>query len=296
MQNIHDDRVLKEIKQILEQTNTLTDQVMSGPVKNAAENVMDVTVIKMAHDLVGQAVACIEHNQFDEDIFANAIVSFKVFFHRSELISFGYFLQSEAVRTDNGAIDWDRFITEVLPTDHHFRCVSTLLATVPENAAPKTKKERIMRQKAAVVNMKMPENVEKLEKNEKGTQILEYVMQTVIEECRERGVEIPYYELIIDSEDYMTTVDNAFQVAFLARDGVLSVKQNENGILCVSVVDDRQKMAAKKITNTNQAVATVDVNEWMQIAERYRDCEPILKMNRADLIPDLGAGPSTSKD
>lgn len=72
---MHSDGVFKEIQHILEESTTLTEQVMIGPVKNASENVMDATVIKMAHDLVGQAVASMEHNQFDEDLFASAIVS-----------------------------------------------------------------------------------------------------------------------------------------------------------------------------------------------------------------------------
>lgn len=143
--------------------------------------------------------------------------------------------------------------------------------------------------------MKVPENVDKLEKSEKGTQVLQYVMEAIVKACRERRQPIPYYELILDPDDYMTTVDNAFQVAFLARDGVLTVKPNEDNILCVSVVDEREKIATKKMTNTFQAVATVDVGEWIQMAKLYKGREPMLKMNQATLISALGAGPSTSK-
>lgn len=79
IQNEDAGKNLQEIADIINESDAITSDLMKGPIKTAAENVMDVTVIKMATDLVDEVVSNMDHNQFDEDLFANAIVSVLIF-------------------------------------------------------------------------------------------------------------------------------------------------------------------------------------------------------------------------
>lgn len=201
---------------------------------------------------------------------------------------------TEINREDNQN-NWDLFLPLIMHLDHSTHLSQTMLGTQLPESQPKPKKERVVRQKAQVVQMKKPENVNKLEQNEKGAQVLQAVLNSVVEMYNNTGAPIPYYDLVIDPNDYMATVDNAFQISFLARDGVLAVYNDEQGNLVVNVVSEQEKQAAKKITKTYQAVMTISVEKWMELVEKLGRKEPLLKVNR-DILVVNAANDSEAED
>lgn len=174
------------------------------------------------------------------------------------------------------------------------RISQTLVGTAVESLAePKPKKERVVRQKAKEVRMKKPENVDQLEKNETDARTLQFVLNTVTEAYERTKAPVPYYELILDPDNYMATVDNAFQIAFLARDGVLAVDcdDDDDGNVGVSVVSAADKKAAKNLTKTQQGVMTIAVEDWMEMTEKLDGKEFLLKKNQDESAWDTTGAP-----
>lgn len=52
---------------------------------------------------------------------------------------------------------------------------------------------------------------------------------------------LPYYQLIIDPENFMRTIHNAFQVSFLLRDGAVALEEDEDGYPTVRPILDSGK-------------------------------------------------------
>lgn len=186
-------------------------------------------------------------------------------------------LQLTKVDRDSTHREWNLLLPFIMHLDHATHLSQTLIGAQSHEAKPKQTKERVAREKPKVVNMKQPKNVERLDKEETSAQVLQYVLNTVYEHTQSTQAPIPYYELIMNPNDYMSTVDNAFQIAFLARDGALAVKPDANGNIGVSVVSEAEKQATNR---SHQGVMTIAVEDWMEMAKNFGDREPILKTDR----------------
>lgn len=197
-----------------------------------------------------------------------------------------------AIKHESNAYDWDKLIDVIMSTDRNVHISHSFVGNETPDPEPKPKKERTIRQKAKLVAMKQLENVDKLEKNEKGARMVGLVLEKVRQVNHTTKQPIPFYDLIMDPDDYMTTIDNAFQIAFLARDGELGVECDNKGNKVVTVVPEDVKKAHKNVTQTSQAVLTIGVEEWVQMAEKYKNKEPMLKLNRTQLMKEA---PESSK-
>lgn len=59
---------------------------------------------------------------------------------------------------------------------------------------------------------------------------------------------IPYYQLIVDPDNFMNTVDNAFQVSFLFRDGTVCFELDEYDLPAVRPVNNNEKVQQSDTT------------------------------------------------
>ena len=92
------------------------------------------------------------------------------------------------------------------------------------------------------VEQTAPDTVAPSNHEEKRAQKLNQVLVQIKELYQNNGNQpIPYYKLIIDPNDFMITVDNAFQVSFLFRDKHLFMMNGEDGFPAVRIVEKREK-------------------------------------------------------
>lgn len=49
---------------------------------------------------------------------------------------------------------------------------------------------------------------------------------------------LPYYQLIVDPTNFMRTIQNAFQISFLLRDGLVAIEEGEDGYPTVRPVNE----------------------------------------------------------
>ncbi|XP_063704194.1 non-structural maintenance of chromosomes element 4 homolog A [Culicoides brevitarsis] len=284
IENKDSDEVLKEVRAIIERANELSKECSDALVASkdnteviftASENVVDASVLKIGHEIVGNIAARLGHREFSEAAHAEKICS--------------------QIR-EGGKLNWNKYGEMIFDKIKCPRFGVSFLGTFDGQAEAMVhpKKERVMRQKAEIGEMKRPEKVTTLEKEEKGAQLLQQVRTQIESEYLRRGnVPFPYYELILDRDDFMHTVDNAFHVAFLVRDGHVGLACDENDDPIVYVPTKTQKQLKEHEKSTKQAIVGLNYGKWLKAKEHYGENEPILKLDRSELITSTQATQQT---
>lgn len=271
---------LAQVKSLIENSNIVskesadsTEPNKNAGISNASENVMDAAVMKIGHEIVGFVASKLGHSEFSENVYAEKILG--------------------TIR-DGSVMNWSLFAQKILHIAKTPRFSQPMLGTFDHQSDPvtKAKKERIVRRKAEIAEMKRPEKVVTLQKEEKGAQLLGLVKTQIEKEyVRRRHTPIPYYELILDPHNFMHTIDNAFQVAFLVRDAHIGLTVDENDDPLIYVPAKEQvKLKEHDKAGQKQAVVGIQYAKWLLAKQRYPHIiEPILKLDRAEFIPQSQA-------
>lgn len=93
---------------------------------------------------------------------------------------------------------------------------------------------------------------------------------------------IPFYEVVIDPHNFMNTVDNCFQIAFLFRDGHLFLDMDDEGLPLVLPVTKKDK-DSNQYQQTQQLICTVNPRLCSEMIKKYGITEPLLEINRDEL-------------
>lgn len=91
-----------------------------------------------------------------------------------------------------------------------------------------------------------PEKINKLQRSDKGfkkvniihTQVSNYFKNT-------QKNSIPFYKLVIDPHNFMNTVENAFQLSFLARDGIIAIEKGCDNLPVVRVAQPGERKGSE---------------------------------------------------
>ena len=98
-----------------------------------------------------------------------------------------------------------------------------------------------------------------LKRQDKGAEKVNMVHRELARIFRQYNCEtIPFYKLIVDPRDFMYSVENAFQLAFLARDGVIGVVAGNDGHPAVYLVSSAEN---KKQLDTSQWINSLDMKK-----------------------------------
>lgn len=126
----------------------------------------------------------------------------------------------------------------------------------------KEAKQRAQRQRTDYGEAKKPDTVDKLQKKEKSAQKLNLIFNQILKIYEQRRKPIPYFELIIDPEDFMNTVDNAFQISFLIRDGRVALLNDPNHDPIIRPTTQKENEQAQRMTETTQAILGLNTRKW----------------------------------
>lgn len=253
------------VKNILEESNVLQNE---GRIKDRAENatevLMDAQVLKMSHDVVHATMQKMGNSEFSDDEFAGILSN---------------------LEGDRNVENWYKITREAASVFHMTRHSQSLFGTFEHEPiiVQKETKARATRQKQDFGQAKKPETVDKLQKREKSAHKLNLIFNQIVRLCEQRKGPIPYYELIVDPDDFMATVDNAFQISFLLRDGRVALLQDENFDPIIRPTLPKENEQAQRMTETTQAILGLNPGKWRALKERYEVEEPLLKLNREEL-------------
>ncbi|XP_044258552.1 non-structural maintenance of chromosomes element 4 homolog A [Tribolium madens] len=128
-------------------------------------------------------------------------------------------------------------------------------------------KERKQRQKREKENFqkKEPEKVTNVEKEEQGIDEIVKMLYDVLTECYERNHERPvkYYDYVVDTSSFSTTVENMFYCSFLIRDGRAHMDLDSKGEPYIKPMKKRQLKQFRDNGGINsQIISAITLPEW----------------------------------
>ncbi|XP_062537076.1 EP300-interacting inhibitor of differentiation 3 isoform X2 [Armigeres subalbatus] len=253
------------VQRIIEKSNELQGE---GRIKDRAENatevLLDAQVLRMSHDIVHAATRRMGNLEFSDEQFVGAISSCDV---------------------DEGIENWDKVTREAASVFFMTKHSQSLYGTFDADPVitQKEAKQRAQRKRTDYGEAKKPDTVDKLQKKEKSAQKVNLIFGQIAKIFEQRRKPIPYYELIIDPEDFMNTVDNAFQISFLIRDGRVALEDDENDEPVLRPTTQQENEQAQRQTETTQAILGLNPKKWRELIERFQVDEPMLVLNREEL-------------
>lgn len=251
------------VTKIMEQSNELQKE---GRIKDRAENatevLMDAQVLKMSHDVVHAAMQRMGNSEFADDELVGVILT--------------------TFDTEEGVQDWDKITREAASVFRMTKHSQSLYGAFDAEATPvqKVARQRAQRQKVDYGQAKKPETVDKLQKKEKSAQRLNVIFAQITELYEKKRAPLPYFELICDPEDFMNTVDNAFQISFLIRDGRVALLVDKNHEPMIRPTTQKENDQGKQMSETTQAILGLNPKKWREIVERFQVDEPMLVLDR----------------
>ncbi|KAL7049698.1 hypothetical protein ACKWTF_003822 [Chironomus riparius] len=239
-----------------------TDYAQDGKIEHTADYLMDAAVIKMGHDLMGSTAEKMADNNFHEDEYVAAILDLISSNQSDKLLE----ISVECCRTA-------QFQLSMLGT---FTFVSTGL---DETKTQKVKRERHAKSQLGI--KKAPENITQIVKVDKGAEKINLMRLEIERICKERKkTSIPYYELIIDPDDYMISIDYAFQLSFLIRDGIMGIARiNKEPHVVLKNASSRSE---EESNATIQTVMSMSPPLWKKEIKKHKIKVALLHLNTED--------------
>lgn len=261
MANQHVLDTFSHIVDIIDKCDKVSDFARDRKVDNTNDYIMDAQILKMSHDLISNTTEKMANSEFREDEYLAALTDMLSSDRAEDLV------------------------------DYAIKCSQTiqfqvsLLGTFDLDAGPREAKIKKVRQAAKkdFGPKKAPENVKTIAKGEKGAEKINIMMAEIRRVCAERGTEnLPYFEVIVNPQSFMKTVDAAFQIAFLVRDGKIGLKRiNQEPYLFLSHFEQNKNQTQRGIAEeqTVQTVMSINPKLWREEIEKYRLKKPLLNVD-----------------
>ncbi|XP_018798622.1 PREDICTED: EP300-interacting inhibitor of differentiation 3 [Bactrocera latifrons] len=222
--------------------------------EHTSEVMRDAQLLKMNHELMSKVFQQSSlMGAFSEQIYQNAI--------------------RQTVATQ-GEDNWKPFTEIACAIARMARAKSTMLGAYRVEVKERVTKERQPRKRNEQAEEKRPENIDKLQRKDKGANKLNIVGNQLRQMLNSNGGRaIPYYKLIIDPKNFMNTVENAFQIAFLARDNLIAIETGEDNFPHVRLAHSDEVKAVKE---TTQAICTLNLEKCREMILFYDIKQPML--------------------
>lgn len=265
-ENLENQDVLETFREILEIINSCENVsanfVKDGKIENAADYLLDVQILKMSHDLMGSTAEKMGNSDFSEDEYITALTNL--------------------FTMDNGDHDFDKLTEIAVSCSKSAQFCVSLLGAIDFEAGPRPEKVRKEAQRGtkSLGPTKAPTNIKQLSKNNKRAEKINVVRSEIQRVCRERGTDcIPYFELLCDPRSFMKSVDIAFQISFLVRDGFLGLKKvdGEPHVFLYDPDPMTQQTQPEHASDTVQSVMSLNPKLWSDKIESFKIREPLIR-------------------
>lgn len=158
-----------------------------------------------------------------------------------------------------------------------------MLGTFDIDAAPREQKARKARQaqRKELIPKLAPENVTQIIKKDKGAEKINIMHKEIRRVCNQRKIDrVPYFEIICHPKSFMKSVDAAFQIAFLVRDGILGLQRIDNEPYICLINDPRTQNRTQREgpEETVQTVMSFNPHMWKEEIKKYNIKTPILHL------------------
>ncbi|KAM7349041.1 SMC5-SMC6 complex kleisin component Non-SMC element 1 [Cochliomyia hominivorax] len=220
-------------------------------IENTSEMVMDAQLMKNVHESVSKLL--LANSEFNDGMYSNAI---------------------NALISKNDSDNW-QIITEIaLSVARTAFTKSSMLGAIDVEPKERIVRERQQRRRTVLTQEKRPETIQQMKRDDRGAEKVNIIQKQLDDIFRANNCEpVPFYALIIDPHNFMNTVENAFQMAFLARDGNISIETGNDGYPQVRLVP---KDEIERYPETTQAICSLNMEFCQEMIDFYGITSPKL--------------------
>ncbi|CAH0698536.1 unnamed protein product [Spodoptera exigua] len=240
----------KTKKMVKEAKDLYAESTLEEKMKDPGEEYLDSRVMRAASDITVRcsvAVSC-NVNTYDRHELAK---------HIQENPQFWQFT----------------FPLEVPVVGHLF---GTFAPTPPEQR-PRAPRRQVERQQA--VQLKEPEKVDRLEKQEEGSAMVTRVNRFINKWYKQNNRPLSYFHAVLDPTSFSRSVENIYHVSFLVRDGKVSITlDNENGLPFITPLTPSQQESDK--SGEKQFIVSIDMRRWQDLVSAFDIHEPLMVLKK----------------
>ncbi|XP_055912965.1 EP300-interacting inhibitor of differentiation 3 [Eupeodes corollae] len=248
---------ISALKQIIIESDEIIGEGNVGDrTEHTTEIVMDAQLLKLSHQAVAKVLEA--STEFNDGIYQNAIA--------------GLVFKDDY---DN----WNALSDVAIGICRTCKVSTSMLGSFDLNVTEtqKVHKEKQQRRKNKNnAEQREPEEVTKLEKQDKGAKKVKIIHKQIVRAFEENNRDpVPFYKLVIDPNNFMNTVENIFQVSFLARDGIVAIETGDDNLPHVRVTIKNEK---DLVQHTSQSVCSVNLQLCKEMITFYDIKEPMLTL------------------
>lgn len=242
-----------------------------GKVENAADYLIDAQILKMSHDLMGSTTEKMGNSDFSEDEYIASILNI--------------------FTDDHGHESFDRLTDNAVKCCRTFNNTLSMLGTFDFDAGPRPEKPRRERQAKARQTVggpvMVPEHVKEIIKSDHNANKTQDALEEIRRVCLRRKTDsLPYFEVICHPKCFMKSVDIAFQVSFLVRDGLLGLRRDGDQPYIFLYdpnpdAESSQRERQEKSADTVQCVMVFNPIIWRNNVKKYKLRNPLLELDKA---------------
>uniref|UniRef100_S4PH42 Non-structural maintenance of chromosomes element 4 n=2 Tax=Pararge aegeria TaxID=116150 RepID=S4PH42_9NEOP len=146
-------------------------------------------------------------------------------------------------------------------------------APTPLEQRPRAPRKRVERQRAR--DLKAPQKIVAVKQPDEGSERVKQVLRFLKKNYRSDPVS--YFHVVLDPTCFTRTVENIYNVSFLARDGLVSVTLDQRtGLPFLARISDEKKRRAEPTREENQFIVSMDMERWQDLIQAFGIREPLM--------------------
>ncbi|KAG4076884.1 hypothetical protein HA402_015871 [Bradysia odoriphaga] len=249
-------QTLKNVTDVVKRTDEIhTEGQCQERVENSCEVVMDAQIIKGAHEIVGSVVQKMGNTEIADDEFVAAIN-----------------------RTIGASKDWNKLLEKLaLGMSRTISHSQPLFGTFDVETVLRQKEVKERRKRTTIKNSQQMKPIAVVQqRKEEREKTVNVIGNQIIQLYKNNNCEpLQYYKLIIDPVNFMRTIQNAFQVSFLLRDGLVAIQEDENGYPTVRPVTELERQENTQ-NGSYQMISNLTTKLCDEMIMRYNITEPMI--------------------
>ncbi|XP_033335992.1 SMC5-SMC6 complex kleisin component Non-SMC element 1 isoform X2 [Megalopta genalis] len=176
---------------------------------------------------------------------------------------------------ESEVIDWSYLENKVIKCFKTTPKYSTLLGTlVPLERKDITRRKPAIRDARAQI--RRPENVEVVDKEEEGLEQTVKMKAFITRQFKTNHKPLDFFKLVLHPSNFGKTIENILQISFLVRDGKIQVTKDSSGILVVQPCTKDTMRTTTGQTSNIQNIVYLNMDQWKMLKDTYRIEKPMI--------------------
>lgn len=156
---------------------------------------------------------------------------------------------------------------------------STILGTLEpleKKVIVRRKPEQRVAQQAAMIKPEKLVRDANIKDEDSVERTVRKIRKLIISYCKEKQKPLDFFKLILPADDFGRTVRNMLYISFLVKDGVVTVRKDNNGNLVVQPCRKPKNLQRQDTRTGIQTIISINMKHWRILKEVHKNEEPMI--------------------